>query len=116
MGQYKRDDLAAFWLKATVSGGVPTLAASFNVTSITDTGPGILTVTIANDFTSANWSCTCDSEMTATTYAVANARRTNIRNASQAAGSVAIDCVDNTATTNLAVDPAAWHVQGFGVQ
>ena len=39
MGQFKGDDLAGFWLKATVTAGVPTNAASFNVTSITDTGP-----------------------------------------------------------------------------
>ncbi|ESX23315.1 hypothetical protein [Mesorhizobium sp. LSJC264A00] len=116
MGAFKSDDLCGFWTKCTVSAGVPTNAASFNVTSITDTGPGILTVTIGTDFASANWMCSCAAEMTATTYAVANARRANIRNGSQAAGSVAIDCTDNTATTNLAVDPAAWHVSGFGVQ
>ena len=116
MGQFKGDDLAGFWLKATVTAGVPTNAASFNVTSITDTGPGILTVTIATDFASANWCCHCDVEMTATTYAVANDRKAKIRNGGQAAGSVAIDCIDSTATTNLAADPAAWHVSGFGVQ
>lgn len=116
MGQFKQDDLAGFWIKATVSGGVPSNAASFNVTSITDTGPGILTVTIATDFASANWCCLCAAELTATTYAVANDRRTYIRNAAQAAGSVAIDCIDGTATTNLVKDPTAWHVMGFGAQ
>lgn len=116
MGQFKPDDQIGFWIKATVSAGVPTNAASFNVASITDTGPGILTVTLTRAFATANWACACDVELTATTYAVANARRANIRNASQAAGSVAIDCTDNTATTNLAADPAAWHVSGFGTQ
>ncbi|MES0052209.1 hypothetical protein NKJ66_01105 [Mesorhizobium sp. M0078] len=116
MGQFKDDDLCGFWTKCTVSAGVPTNAASFNVTSITDTGPGILTVTIGTDFASANWMCMCSAELTATTYAVANDRRVYVRNASQAAGSVAIDCIDDTATTNLVKDPAAWHVAGFGTQ
>ncbi|QND57405.1 hypothetical protein [Mesorhizobium huakuii] len=116
MGAFKSDDLAGFWIKATVSAGVPTNAASFNVGSITDTGLGILTVTLTTAFSTANWCCQCAAELTATTYAVANARRTNIRNAAQAAGSVAIDCIDNTATTNLAADPTAWHVAGWGTQ
>lgn len=116
MGAFKADDHAGFWIKATVSAGVPSNAASFNVASITDTGVGILTVTLTQAFASANWCCQCATEATATTYAVANARRPNIRNAAQAAGSVAIDCVDNTAATNLAADPTAWHVSGFGVQ
>lgn len=116
MGQFKGNDLAGFWIKATVSAGVPTNAASFNVTSITDTATGQLTVTIATDFSSTAWACFCAAELGATTYAVANNRKTYVRNASQAAGSVIIDCIDSTATTNLAADPTAWHVSGFGAQ
>jgi hypothetical protein len=44
-----------FWAFVTVSAGVPTLASSYNVTSITDLGVGLLRVTIAADFSSANW-------------------------------------------------------------
>ena len=40
----------------TIGGGTPVLTApSYNMTSITDTGVGILTVTIATDFSSANY-------------------------------------------------------------
>lgn len=116
MGQFKSDDLCGFWLKAAVAAGVPSVAASFNVTSITDTGLGILTVTIGTDFSSANWCCLASAELTATTYAVANDRRTFVRFGGQAAGTVALDCIDSTATTNLPKDPTAWHVAGFGVQ
>jgi len=42
------------WLKC--SGDGLTINASHNVTSITDTGTGIVTVTIATDFSSANYS------------------------------------------------------------
>jgi hypothetical protein len=44
-----------FWAYVTVSGGTPTLQTSYNVTSITDTDVGDLTVTIATDFSSDNW-------------------------------------------------------------
>lgn len=34
-----------------------TILASYNITSIANTGTGVMTVTIANDFSSANWAC-----------------------------------------------------------
>jgi hypothetical protein len=43
------------WASVSVSGGTPTLDASYNVTGIADTSLGQLTVTIATDFSSANW-------------------------------------------------------------
>lgn len=48
--------VAKFWAYVTYAAGVPTLAASYNVTSITDDGVGLLTITIATDFSSALWS------------------------------------------------------------
>lgn len=47
--------VAKVWAYITVSGGTPSLDASYNVTSITDTSAGNVTVTIANDFSSANY-------------------------------------------------------------
>jgi hypothetical protein len=46
---------AKCWAYVTVSGGTPSLDASYNVTSITDTSAGNVTVTIATDFSSANY-------------------------------------------------------------
>jgi hypothetical protein len=46
---------AKAWLFVTVSGGTPTLAASYNITSIVDTGVGILGVTIGTDFSSGSY-------------------------------------------------------------
>ena len=43
------------WGYVTVSGGTPTLVASYNVTSISDDGTGRLGVTIATDFSSASY-------------------------------------------------------------
>ncbi len=36
-------------------GGTPVLTSSYNITGITDDGAGLCTVTIATDFSSANW-------------------------------------------------------------
>lgn len=47
--------VAKMWAYITVSGGTPSLDASHNVTSITDTSAGNVTVTIATDFSSANY-------------------------------------------------------------
>lgn len=47
--------VAKMWAYVTVSGGTPSLDASHNVTSITDTSAGNVTITIATDFSSANY-------------------------------------------------------------
>lgn len=44
------------WCFVNVAAGVPTLQASYNITSITDAGAGNLGVTIGTDFSSSNWS------------------------------------------------------------
>lgn len=46
-----------FWIDVSQSGGTPSNSNSYNVTSITDTGTGDLRVTIATDFSTANWCC-----------------------------------------------------------
>ena len=105
--------VAKFWLKAGVTGNI---LANYNVTSLTDTGTGVMAITIGTDFSSADWCCLVSIEATATTWAVANARECHIRNATLAAGTVSVDCIDKTATTNLVKDPTSWHVNGFGDQ
>jgi hypothetical protein len=105
--------VAKFWLLAGVTGNI---LASYNVTSLTDTGTGVLGITIATDFSSATWCCVVAVEAPATTWAVANTREAHVRNATLAAGTVSVDCVDNTATTSLVKDPATWHVVGYGDQ
>lgn len=101
------------WLKAGTTGNV---LASYNITSLTDTGTGVLTVTIATDFSTTDYACSVSVEATATTWAVANTRECHIRSATIAAGSIAVDCVDNTATTSLVKDPTTWHLLMCGDQ
>ena len=101
------------WVVAGVTGNI---LASWNITSLTDTGTGVMGITIATDFSSVNYCVQVSVEATATTWAVANTRECHIRNATLAVGTVSVDCVDNTATTSLVKDPATWHVAMFGDQ
>jgi hypothetical protein len=57
--------MAKCWGVVNFSGGTPTLAASHNITSITDLGVGETRFTIATDFSSANWSCQVTHDATA---------------------------------------------------
>jgi len=104
---------AKFWVKTT-PGNVN--AASYNVTSVSDTAAGITVVTIATDFSSANWACQATVESTSDTMTVTNLKFCRIGLADQAAGTVSIECHDATATTSVIEDPTAWHVIGFGDQ
>lgn len=97
-----------FWAYVTVSSGTPTLQANHNVTSITDTNVGRLTVTIATDFASANWCCQVSVERGG-----GNPRISMIREGTQAAGSIEVNATNVSGAAN---DPDAWHVTGFGAQ
>jgi len=99
------------WVKCGIDG---TVLASFNITSVTDVGVGFATVVIDVDFSSANWVAQVATERPSTTMTVAELRMTNILNSGQAAGSVAMECYDRTATTALVKDPAAWHMTAQG--
>lgn len=90
----------------TTGGGTPALHAnSYNVTSITDTATGRLTVTIGNDFSSANW-CGVLGGTCAT-----NANRLWSL-VSKAAGSVILEA--SSATTTLADPGTGWDWAFFG--
>lgn len=102
-----------FWGKFGVAGNTQ---EGYNVDSPTDNGTGDITVNITTDFSTANYCVSVSVEMTATTYAVANARTPHVRSGGQAAGTLRCDCIDGTATTQLVKDPTAWHITGWGDQ
>lgn len=103
--------------KAWLSCGVAAdIQQSYNITSLTDTGTGIVTVTIATDFAAATYCALVSVEKAATTLASSDNRQANLRFNTRAAGSVAFDCKDDTATTNVIKDPATWHISMFGDQ
>jgi hypothetical protein len=82
--QHLHPSAAKCWATVTYSGGTPTLAASYNITGITDTGAGQLTITIATDFSSADWSAVAMAVSTFNSAVLATVIQ------SQAAGSVQI--------------------------
>jgi hypothetical protein len=100
------------WGKANGAG--TSLLANYNVNSITDTGTGQLTVTIETDFSSADYSAVCSLERSVTALTATGVEDNNIRNASQAAGSIQFESYDHTATTMAAQDPANYHFAMWG--
>lgn len=104
------------WAMVTVSGGTPTLQTSYNVTSITDTATGRLTITIATDFSSVNYCNQISVEAASNATAVANRRFPCIANGGIAAGTVELNCWDGTAVNSNLVDPASWHWMALGDQ
>lgn len=99
------------WCKCGVSGNI---LASYNMASVTDTGAGRATFVISTDFSSADWMCQATVERTTATLTVTNLKFCNVRNASQAAGSVEIEVYDGTATTAVQEDPTSYHMVGCG--
>jgi len=103
----------------TTGGATPVLQTppAYNMTSITDSGPGRLTVTIATDFSSANWCCqaTCEYSSTTITNATIFAV-THVRSGTIAAGTVEINFHNWVTITSTLVDPTSVHVVGFGDQ
>jgi hypothetical protein len=97
------------WGVVTVSGGTPTLAASYNIFSITDTAVGRLTVTIDVDFSSTNYAIIG----TALGSSGSDLRAVTVSQGSQAVGSFELSC--NTAGGSLS-DPTAWFFALFGDQ
>lgn len=104
------------WAMITVAAGIPTLQSSYNITSIADTATGRVTVTIATDFSSANWAplATCrlvdesiDDSLDARIVTIG----------AQAAGTVELQCHDAKDSVGLNyADPASWYLVGFGDQ
>lgn len=95
------------WAKVAVSAGTPSISTSYNMTSVTDSGTGDLTLTIATDFSSANWACLAS-------FAWNSGTGVSIEVFSQAAGTAEIKTRDSD--SNSAVDPDAWHFAGLGDQ
>jgi len=97
---------AKCWAYVTVSGGTPTLQASENITSITDTDVGQLTITIATDFSSVNWvsvvTCSATDMIGTASFA------------SKATGSQLLAARD--IDTSALADPSSYNFVGFGAQ
>lgn len=103
--QHSHPSAAKCWANVSVSGGTPTLDQSFNITSITDTATGQLTVTIATDFANNDWAGF------GTVNKGGNGGYVHINNV--ATGSCLCLCRDDTGAL---ADPVHWYFVGFGDQ
>lgn len=96
---------AKFWIEADGAGTSNLI--SYNVTSITDIGTGVLTVTINVDFSSANW-CVTTGLTDGATVSV-------LQVSSKAAGSFNVQCA-NSSTQALRDPSTSYSIVGFGDQ
>ena len=97
--------VAKFYVKFNPSGTIQ--GTAYNTTSVADNGTGDWTVTIATDFSSANWACSCTIETPFT-------RSANIASSGgQAAGTLQVRSTDNNGTLS---DGVFMHVIGLGDQ
>jgi hypothetical protein len=103
------------WGKHAVSGAVPQMTATWNVTSVTDSGVSRVTPVIATDFSSANYSISANAEAATTTYsATTTCLICVIRNATPSVTQFTLDLLE--IDIGQATDPAAWYWQAFGDQ
>lgn len=105
-----RDNICKGWGHVSVSGGTPTLNADYNVTSVTDSGVGELTVTWETDFSSANYALlpggrgTAGSDHIIFDIDADNAPSTGSCRLTAATGG------------NVLADPQIWTFAAYGVQ
>ena len=99
--QHFHPSAVKFWVIANISG---TSQASYNVTSVTDDGVGLLTVTIATDFSSVNWVPFGLPEADTVVFARA-------QHASVSAGAAQVQVMDVTGTLT---DPTRFVFGGLG--
>lgn len=92
----------------TVSAGTPTLNTDndYNITSIADTATGRMTVTIATDFSGANWIASFTME-----HGVTTATTNGISTGTRAAGTIEFYCFT---VGGPLVDPVSWSFSGIG--
>lgn len=101
--QQNHPGMVKFRVRADAAGNI---SESYNVTSITDTGTGRLTVTIATDFSNATWNGFGNAESGGTRVVL-------IATGTYAAGTVEFACRDELTNLN---DPVSWSVGGIGDQ
>lgn len=105
--QHYHPGMAKCWAFITYSGGVPTLTASYNITSISDTNTGRCTITIANDFSSADYAFS----VTGREGVAGDKGQGAVQAGSQAAGSLVAVYANSAGNYD---DPSALSFIGYG--
>jgi hypothetical protein len=103
--QHFHPSAAKLWGGVDYSGGTPSIGSSRNITSITDTGTGSLSVTIATDFSGADYGLLISGERAAANVCVFD---------SDSRGAGSFSCIVNNSATGNAVDPVYVSFSAFG--
>jgi hypothetical protein len=104
------------WCAVRLVQSGPFIVGAYNITSITDGGAGLTTFTIATDFSDTSYAISATVERPSTSLSATNVKYSNIRNATQAAGSFLIEVYDGTATTHVQEDAYSWYAMALGDQ
>ena len=111
---------AKFWLKATANS--TTIEASYNVTSVADTGTGVMTVTIGTDFSSIDWAAALSVVFEPTASFIIYVPGLSL-DPDPAAGTCVMfmtravyDVFNDVYTDAEFADPTAWLLTGYGDQ
>lgn len=107
--QHFHPSAAKCWVSSTQSS--TTIQASYNVASVADTGAGISTVTIANDFSGTTYCVVVGAEHNS---ASATTQTYNIDNSGRAAGTYIIQSWQVDGTEALTDPSASWFSVAFG--
>jgi hypothetical protein len=102
--QHFHPSAAKCWAYIFLSGGVPSLTKGYNITSISDTANGQCTVTIATDFSDANWCAVLTAECSALSVRVPVTF-------TKTTGSIVLATMSQTPNY---VDPDAYNFVGYG--
>lgn len=106
--------IAKFWVYATINTGVPTIAASHNVTSVSDITTGESAITIDTDFASGAWCCLASIEEVASP---ASGSIITLDYNTIVAGGITVFTWQTGASSNATKqDAGGYHVAGFGAQ
>lgn len=101
-----------FWAIVTIAAGVPTIAASYGVQSVSVPATGKLTITFTTAFATANYCCSVTVEHPAST---SSGHIGAVDTGGRATGSVTVRAMQTGASANATLaDPDAYHVVGWG--
>lgn len=110
----KAVNVPSAYVNVTGNTGARVVNQSFNVSSVTDTGTGIIVVNFTNSFSDTHYVANVTVQMIGTTYSVANIRTGRIYSAAQLTGSCKLLCLTDTANTHVVADPTSWHFIAIG--
>jgi hypothetical protein len=112
--QHYHPSAAKCWAKVSISAGTPSLAASYNISSISDVGTGKVGFTLSTAFSSANWCCVASTERPS---GEASGVAFSIDTGTQTSSAVTIEARGTGQQANAGLtDQASVYMLGFGDQ